>query len=674
MRLLVALFLLASLTSAETPEPRHVIALVPGTTPDPSFEDAVHEQLEMPLNYLGIVVRRHMIGNGPPPKAWFDGARAVLTYFDADVKLPDWYWPWLEQEVATRNLRVVHFGELEPMSESDPERTAKWLSRFGLDFEPSFQRGPIGIEVEFFDEKACAFEADPRFQANHRGPRSIDKRNRIWVRTRYDGDERHPVVTGPWGGIALDPWTLRQGTLDQDRRWYIDPFRFLRDALGLERVPAAHPAVLNGRRMWFLQVDGDGFESLSTVEANAWSAKVMRDRVFTKHALPYTVSIIVRSLTDDYKVQSPTRKMVLAREILNLPQVEAASHGVLHTLRWQEDLKPDSPPHLIVWYRGLKNFKYNQINEVAQSIRFINERLMEPGKRCDVMLWTGEANPLEDAIRTSREAGSLNVNGGVFRWDAWQDSVGFVTPWGRKVGKELQVYAGAANENDFEGFYDKMPSAFAHIDTTIERTGNPRILKPANIYCHFYSAERPPRLKALQGLIERWTKKEPTAPVFASTYAKAVISAVRTARTYRTKSGWRFKNYGDCRTVRIDKEPRDVDFSRSTGVLGTKRIRESLYIHLSASDAEIVLKKNPPAHPHIEEANCLLDDAKLTRNGVAVTATAHNPRLIVFAGFAPESKVTVQVGDNTLERTTDKAGRLRLKLKNPGTTRIVVSR
>ena len=34
-----------------------------------------------------------------------------------------------------------------------------------------------------------------------------------------------------------------------------------------------------------------------------------------------------------------------------------------------------------------------------------------------------------------------------------------------------QVYAGAANENVFDGFYDTMPGAFRHIDTTIERTG-----------------------------------------------------------------------------------------------------------------------------------------------------------------------------------------------------------
>ena len=675
MRWLIAALLLLALnpsgTWGEELEPRHVIALVEGTTPGRVYEDAVQAQIEMPLNHLGMVVRRHMIGNGPPPVEWFDGARAVLTYFEGE-KVPDWLFDWFEKEVVPRDLRIIIFGEIGPFVRASESRTVRLLERFGLFYDSWYVDGPMGIEVKFFDEKSCAYESDPRFFTDHRGPRSVSKRNTPWITTTAGDDVRHPVVTGPWGGIALEPWTLQQGTEDQDRRWHLDQFRFFRDALGLERVPAAHPCVLNGRRMWFLQVDGDGFESLSTVEPG-WAANTMLDHVFNKYQLPYTVSIIVRSLTPDLKIEKPTRKMLLAREILNLPHVEAASHGVLHTSKWQQDFKQGMPPRYFKWYPSLKNYTYGQVNEVHDSITFINERLMEDGKKCDVMLWTGMSNPREDAIRASRLLGSLNVNGGVFRWDSWQDSVGFVSPWGREVGKELQVYAGAANENDFEGFYDTMPSAFAHIDTTIERCGKGRILKPANIYCHFYSCERPPRLKALQGLIERWALTEPTAPVFASTYAKAVISAVRTAKTYRTETGWRFQDYGDCRTVRIDDEPRNIDYDRSTGVLGAHRIDRSLYIHLSANDAEVVLAKNPPRHPHIEEANCLLDSAELTKTSVAVVATAHNPRRLVFAGFAPDARLTVTVGTKQLQKQAGKNGKLRLRLKNPGTTRVVVT-
>jgi len=666
------LVVLCGMVSAEEPVRRHVLALIEGTRPDPHNEDVVHEILELPLNHLGMLVRRHYIGNGPPPEAWLEDARAVLTYFGADAKPCAWLWPWLRRVVPHYRLRVIHFGDFGPL---ETKELPDWLARFGLKYDDGFLDGPVALKVDFIREKDCAYEADPRLNANHRGPRSISRRNTPWVTTRplYEQtDVRHPVVTGPWGAIALDPWAVKTGSDDQDRRWHLNPFLFFRDALGLNAVPAPHPSVLNGRRMWFLQVDGDGFESLTTIRPNELAAAVMLDEVFLKYKLPYTVSIIVRSLTTDYDVEQPTDAMRLAKRILNLENVEAASHGVLHTLLWQQSLTKDSPPRTIMWYGSLQHYTYSDVAEVRDSIRFIDSRLMIPPKRCEVMLWTGHANPFERAIQAAVDAKCWNVNGGVFRWDRWSDSVGFVSPWSRRVGKRLQVYAGAANENDFEGFFDTMPGAFGHIDTTVERTGHPRILKPANLYIHFYSAEHEARLQSIHDLVRRWAFREPTAPVFASTYAKAVHSAVNSARIAKTKQGWRFHDFGGCRTVRIDDETRRPDFAKSYGLLGARRLNGSLYLHLARNDAEVVLAKDPPRYPHVEEANCLLRNAVLDGRSVAVTATAHNRREVRFAGFEPGARVAVVLDGEPEKRTADKQGRIRVRLPDPGTTRILV--
>jgi hypothetical protein len=422
--------------------------------------------------------------------------------------------------------------------------------------------------------------------------------------------------------------------------------------------------------MWFLQVDGDGFESLSTVKPNTLAAEVMLDDVFLRYPLPYTVSIIVASLTHDYAVEKPTPRMELARRILNLPHVEPASHGVLHTLRWQAERDAPGETKALMSFLRLANYEYGTVAEVRDSIRFINERLLEPPRRCAVMLWTGSADPHEESIRAAVDAGSWNVNGGVFRWDAWSDSVGFVSPWSRRAGAMLQVYAGAANENDFDGFFDTMPGAFGHITTTIERTGSPRVLKPADVYAHFYSAESPARLKSIHDLIERWALREPTAPVHASTYAKAVHSAVFRARVLRRPDGWALRRFDDCRTARIDGETRDVDFSRSLGLLGARRVADSLYLHLAGPDAIVVLAAKPPARPHVAEANCLLEYAELTETGVAVTATAWNPRLVRFAGFPPRARLRLRLDDVEREETADPQGELLVRLPAPGTTRV----
>ena len=229
-------------------------------------EDPIHQLLEMPLNHLGMVVRRHDIRSGPPPEEWLEGARAILTCFLNTDHPPAWLWPWLEKHGSAKGVRIIHFGDFGPLrfgndNRVDHVRITSWLARFGLEWDAGFRSGPMGIRIEALDKQRIAFESNPRRYATHIGPRNRDTDNRVWLRTvpvDSPDDLRTPVVTGPWGGIALAPWTARGGGVNEGRRWHLDPFAFLREALALEGVPAPHPAMLNGRRMFVLHVDGDG--------------------------------------------------------------------------------------------------------------------------------------------------------------------------------------------------------------------------------------------------------------------------------------------------------------------------------------------------------------------------------------------------------------------------------
>jgi len=664
------------------PLKRHVLGLFDGAGEHAYLADAIHEVLEAPLNYLGVVVDRHDIRAGAPAPELLLRARAVLTFFHDEGAAPEWLWPWLENDVAAAGARVIHFGDWGPLVrpknafDEDPARLGRWLARFGLDFDDGFRRGPIGIDVAFRDLRLCAFESDPRVRAVHRGPRNRSRHNQVWVATRDafepGAEPRAQVVTGPWGGIALDPWTLSKGAENDERRWHLDPYAFFREALGLERAPVPQPAVLNGRRMFFMQVDGDGFESLSAVDPGQPCAKVFRDDVLARYALPFTVSVIVRGLTDDLLVAEPTPAMRLAREIFRMEHVEPASHGVLHPLRWRQKLRPDSPPRSVAWYPSLANYEYGPVAEVRESMRFIEERLLDAGRRCRIFLWTGDADPPEEALLEAERDGRLHMNGGLFRWDAWSDSAGFVSPWGRRIGRGLQVYAGAANENNFDGFFTTMPGAFRHIDTTIERTGSPRILKPADLYVHFYIAEKPARLASLHALVRRWAFVEETAPVFASTYVEAVRSAVGGCAVYETAEGWALRDFGACRTARIDGETREVDFARSRGLLGARRIHGALHLHLAAPDADVVLAAAPAPLPHIEQANHLLEEAALDPGGVRVRSKAFSRREIVFAGFPPGARIEVRLDGVAAEGRADARGRVAVVLPEPGSTLVEV--
>ncbi|MEM8882731.1 MAG: hypothetical protein AAGD14_01525 [Planctomycetota bacterium] len=670
---LLALLLFAAAAPAEEVR-RTVLALVPGKAPHPETENGVHELLECPLNYLGFLVRHHYIESGPPADEALRDVGAVLTWFEADTPDPGWLWDWLERVVPDRKLRVLHLGHLGPLH-ADADRARAWLARMGLEHQRPWARGAPFLEIRKLRPELCTFEANAALRPMLQGPRNRSDNNRAWLELRHRLREElvaHPVVTGPWGGIAIHPWMMNRGSANDDRRWYIHPFAFFREALGAKGIPAPHPAVLNGRRMWFLQIDGDGFESLSTIRQGPYAAEVMTTEVLERYALPYTVSIVVASLTKDFHPQEPNPRMDLARRIFAMPNVEVASHGVLHTLKWHVDDYEGAPRQLIKWYDPIANYRYSKVNEVKESIRFINEHLVTPPKKCEVMLWTGYANPREPALAQAAKSGCWNLNGGVFRWDVWYDSLGYVTPWGRRVGRALQVYAGAANENDFEGFFDTMPVSFRHIDKTIERTGNPRILKPADIYIHFYSAEKPARLLPTHELIRRWALTEPTAPVFASTYARAVVSAVETARIVRRPDGWEFKEFGDCRSVRIDDESRPIDLARSRNILGYKRDGRRLRIHLARPDATLVFGNAERPHPHVQEANCLLDDADVGAKGVAVTAHAHNARRIVFAGLPADAELLLHLDGAARTVRSDGRGRYTVALPDPGRTRVVL--
>ena len=686
----LAIGMLGELAEAQAPEThgvlepvrREVLALTTTKQEDRSsdFLDHVHDRLQMPLNYLGMVVREHDLRSGPPDHVDLRRVRAIITFFQGNDEPCPWLWPWLEAAVAEHDLQIIHFGDFGPLAPPDDEPTeddslTRWLARFGLAWDPGFVGHPMRVGVEFAEPELSCWESIPSHTRSHTGPWSWGPDNVAWVRTSDRdalADLRTPIVTGPWGGIALLPWAFYEGTVEGALRWHIDPFEFFSDSLGLEGVPIPEPSVLNGRRMLVLHIDGDGFESLSTVRHGQLSAKIMLDDVLDRFRLPVTVSVIIASLTNDITVERPTDAMLLAREILNRPFVEPATHAVLHPLNWRRTLGPKTPPRTVTWYPGLANFEHDMVAEVRDSVRFINERLLDGTRKCQLVLWSGMCNPTEDAVRAAVESGCWNMNGGEFRWDALSNSAGFVSPWGKQVGDQFQVYCGAANENVFEGFYSTMPGTFWHVDTTLRNSGAPRILKPANVYFHFYSAERPARLQALVRLIERWAYEEPTIPVHGSAYASAVHSAQTGCRIYRTPSGWLFEDFGACKTVRIRGDNRRIDWSRSTGLIGARHMLGAQFVHLAKPDAELVWARDDRRHAHIEQTNHPVTDVKLEPSHVEFVSSASFPRYAVLAGFPPGTDVAVVVDGVEQDGRTDDDGRLELRLANPGTNQVQV--
>ena len=279
--------------------------------------------------------------------------------------------------------------------------------------------------------------------------------------------------------------------------------------------------------------------------------------------------------------------------------------------------------------------------------------------------------PPIDTLRVTRELGLLNVNGATCRWDAAFDSISYVLPHVRWIGGELQVYCGAANENVFDGFYDHVPGSFRYIEHTLERTGRGPILKPANVYVHFYGAERPARLEAMLHLIHRFGLEEPTAPLFASQWAAIARDAALGPRMRRNADGWSISGTGAARTLRFDHEARVVDLERSRNVLGFRALHGSLYVHLSAPEADVWLTDAAPALPYLLEANHVVEEGERGQAGLAWRARSAAQRSAVIGGLAPGARAELAIAGRAREVSADAAGTLAIQLP-PGDDRIEV--
>ena len=151
-RLLVLLLALAPLAGAEPKEEKRVVIALMDLRSMPAdsidTDDPVHQVLEMPLNYLGMVVHRHDIADGPPPARWVERARAVLTYFDTDEGGPDWLWPWMES--LWGKVRFVHCGDFGPLAHGDDgARLRRWLARMGLGYDGRHVETVAAVRVAF---------------------------------------------------------------------------------------------------------------------------------------------------------------------------------------------------------------------------------------------------------------------------------------------------------------------------------------------------------------------------------------------------------------------------------------------------------------------------------------------------------------------------------------------
>ncbi len=628
--LVIMIAALQAVGAAETTVPRVILALYDGKANPVLKFTRLHEMAEMPLNHLGLVVRYHDITRGLPPEAALEGVRGVLTWFESDgiMEDPAAYLRWATAVVET-GRRFVILGNLGfAVSRSGrptaPAAIELFYRAFGLQSAGGWKQVTYDVAVHRSDPRMVEFERPlrgvlPPFEAL----RPVAPGAHSFLVLQWgNGSARkqaHLVFVTTRGGYAASGYEAIWDTENGIRQWRINPFEFLRLAFATDEVPKPDITTLSGRRLYYSHIDGDGWRSVTSVDKytdrpTLAAEVVLREAIEPFPDLPITVAPIVGDI--DREWFGTDESLRLAREILSLPQVEAGSHTYSHPFFWGffADGDPEKENPFLHLYpkrrleregkrnrsrrdRKLEDVKirgyeiprayaverFSLEREIAGSVAFI-ESLLPAGKKLEVLQWSGDTTPFEDAVAATRRIRIANLNGGDTVFDPKHPSYGWVSPVGISVGDERQIYVSSSNENLYTELWTERYFGFRYLRHTLRNTETPIRIKPFGIYYHMYSGEKAASLKALLENLAL-ARNQSLAPVSASHYARIAEGFYTTRLVSLGRDRWRIENRGKLQTVRFDHAAsRAIDFPRSRGVVGQRHFQGSLYVALDADD------------------------------------------------------------------------------------------
>jgi len=448
------------------------------------------------------------------------------------------------------------------------------------------------------------------------------------------GNSWDAIVVGPWGGAAFAPYVVAPD-LEGERRWIVNPFAFLRDALAIARIPAPDVTTESGRRILTIHMDGDGFPSRAEFGDRAFAGQVILDKILRKHPVPQTVSVIEGEVSGAglYPADAPKLEEI-ARAIYRLPYVEGASHTFSHPFTWAdaEAHRLTASPSTL----AIPGYTFDARREVAGSLGYLDTKLMPPGKRARVLLWSGDCSPSAEMLALTAQAGVENVNGAGATLTADRPTLTMASPLGMNKGAGFQVFAPVQNENVFTNEWHGPFYGYEHVIETFELTESPRRLNPISIYFHFFSATKTASLRALEK-VYAWALGRETTKLYLSEYAARVRAFHEATLARRLDDGaWDLGDLGAVRTVRLDDGNGEWPaLEASVGVAGVRAGPSGRYVHLAAdASPELVLGPRAPVGPYLLEANGSVVSWRRTEREVHLRIRGHEPLRIAIAGAA----------------------------------------
>jgi polysaccharide biosynthesis protein PelA len=614
--------LCVSARTGEFAEPRKIVGIYDAGASDTFEASYLYLMAEFPLNHLGLELEYHNARQGLPDLSTRTDIRGVLIWLIDANTVDGGKLAAFVEAAAARGTPVLVAGPLPAKPGADGEKAANCIFRaLGLRNLGGYR--PYTYDMTAVHKVPSMVEFERKLPSPL-APADVVQAADAKTVTPYlvlqrgaDASTRTlAVATTAHGGYVAPGYAVFEDSTASWKAWRVNPFALFREVFKTQSLPVADTTTLSGRRIYYSHIDGDGWNSVTEAEPYAKSGVTASEVILREVAqrypdLPITVAPIAADLDPEWL--GTHKAQDIARAFFQLPNIEAGTHTYTHPFEWnyfgaqynpQSELHfvkrytkskvapslkidPNAPkPRLVFPYdvpRAYGDIPFNIDKEVSGSAAYI-ARFLPPGKRVELLQWSGDTRAFPAAMDAVAKAGIPNINGWGSRFDGDFPSYANVAPVGRRVGGHVRVYASHANENEYTALWQGRFFGFRYLITSLRNTESPRRVKPVNVYYHMYSGEKPAALTALLEIMA-FVRTQSLTPIPASRYAQ-IGKGFFSARFVRTSDmAWRVEDRGALDTVRFDEAAGvHVDLARSRGVLGHTRANGSLYVALDSAE------------------------------------------------------------------------------------------
>jgi hypothetical protein len=571
---------------------REILTIIDESRLDRILQEA-HQHGGTVLQYLGYKQKLYNIAIKPfPDPKKLTQYTGVIIWLQDYVKDTGKYLQWL-QKMQKAHIPIIFVNNFGFNANKND------LAFLGI----NISQGTQPVEKILYQDTIVGYEAQPSLEnITNQIHLSLPKSKKLLTYKCKNGATSTPAAITPWGGYIVN--TAYMFTVDGENLWVTDPFAFFTQALHLQKLPAPDPTTLNGNRLFFTHIDGDGFVNVVEGTKNKFSAEEIYDKILKHYKIPHSVSVIGAEVEPTGLFpQYANRIEEIAKKIFSLPNVEGATHTFTHPFKWGKVHNNTLDPK----YRlKPKNYTFSFDNELKKTLQYINKHFVPKGhKQAQAVFWSGDCAPRVDALSFVYKHNILNINGGDTTITKTAPWLSLIAPYGLERNNFYQIYTGQQNENIYTNDWLGPFWGFKRVVETYELTDTPRRFKPIDIYYHLYSGSKLASIKALKYVFDWVLQQKYIFPIYTSEYIPQVQDFFDVSMANEADQ-WLVSGLKDLKTLRIDATL--YPHTDTNDIISITKHNDAHYFSFDAQETHyFTLKPYKQKIPYVVHANAFIE-------------------------------------------------------------------